>query len=538
MRFRASLSCAALVGSLSAPVQAQGTCEALKGLRLSHAAVTAATTVPAGRFTPPPSPIPAEPVDLPAYCRVEAVSHPTGDSEIKFEVWLPLGAAWNGKFQQMGNGGYAGSIMPAVLAAGVTRGSATAATDDGHVGPDPSFAIGHPEKVVDFGHRAVHETADQAKAIVQAFYGKPPARSYFFGCSDGGREALMEAQRYPADFDGIVVGAPANHWTGLLTGAVWNWRALNATPASMIPVTKLPAIQAAAVKACDATDGVKDGLIEDPRRCRFDPAVLRCAGADNPGCLTAAQITALTQIYQGPKSPKTQQQIFPGMVPGTEAFPGNWSPWLVGASPVGLPLQAWFGTTFYSNMVYEDPKWDYHTFDLDRDYAKAVTKTSGSLDSNDPNLAPFRDRGGKLIQYHGWGDAAINGNSSIDYYERVKQKLEGSNGKPIADFYRLFMVPGMGHCAGGAGPNSFGNGLGGLADADHDVRAALERWVERGIAPDRLIASGIRSGEPVGDPAKETKLTRPLCAYPKTAQYTGTGSTDDAASFTCSVPKP
>jgi feruloyl esterase len=537
MRRRATLLSIVLSGSFALQASAQRGCESLRELGLAHVTITGATTVPAGRFTPPPSPEPDAPLELPAYCRVEAVSRPTSDSEIKFEVWLPLGDAWNGKFQQMGNGGYAGSIIPATIASGVARGYATANTDDGHTGPDPSFALGHPERVVDFGHRAVHETAEQAKAIIQAFYGKAPKRSYFYGCSDGGREALMEAQRYPADFDGIVVGAPANNWTRLLTGFVWNWRALNETPGSMIPPAKLPAIQAAVLKACDRLDGVADGLIEDPRRCRFDPATLRCSAADGPSCLTGAQVTALEKIYGGPKSGTPNEKIFPGMVPGTEAFPGNWNPWLLGPSPVGLPIQAWFGTGFYANLVFGDPKWDFHGFDLDRDLATALTRVGGLLDSNDPNLAPFRDRGGKLVQFHGWGDAAITASSSIEYYERVKRTLEGPPGKPVADFYRLFMVPGMGHCAGGAGPSHFGNGLATAPDADHDIRAALERWVEQGTAPEMLIASGIRSGDPVGDPAKETKITRPLCRYPKTAKYSGSGSTDLAASFSCSETK-
>ncbi len=535
---RATLWSAALMGSLTTPGQSQRACEELRGLALSQATVTAVATIPAGQFKAPP-PAPASPLDLPSYCRVEGVARPTSDSEIKFEVWLPLAPAWNGRFQQIGNGGYAGSIAAVALASGAARGYATAATDNGHVGPTPDFAIGHPEKVVDFGHRAVHLTAVHAKAIVQAFYGKPASHSYFFGCSDGGREALMEAQRYPADFDGIIAGAPASDWTRLMTGGVWNWRALNETPASMIPVAKLAAIQAAAVGQCDSVDGVQDGLIEDPRRCQFRPAVLRCTGADGPGCLTEAQIAALEKIYQGPRSPSSGQQIFPGMVPGTEAFPGNWNPWMVGQSPTGLPLLPWFGTTFYSRMVYEDLKWDYQTFDLDRDLATAVAKLSGILDSRDPNLAPFRDRGGKLIQYHGWGDAAISAQSSIDYHHRVKQTLAPS-GKPVDDFYRLFMVPGMGHCAGGAGPNNFGNGFGTDAqgDASRDLRTAIERWVEQGVAPERFIATGIRSGDPVGDPAKETKITRPLCAYPKTARYNGSGSTDDAANFSCSEARP
>ena len=531
MRPGSLLLFAFLAGGRLTAAHAQRSCEALRDLALPGATVTAATTVPAGNVTIPETR--SAPLALPSYCRVQGVARPTGDSEITFEVWLPLGDAWNGKFQQIGNGGYAGSIMASALVSGVARGYATAATDDGHVGPAPTFAIGHPEKVIDFGHRAVHLTAEHGKAIATALYGRAPTRSYFFGCSDGGREALMEAQRYPADFDGIIAGAPASNWTRLLTGAVWNWRALNATPGSMIPVTKLAAIQREVLRQCDRLDGVADGLIEDPRACRFRAAPLRCPGADAPGCLTGPQVAALERIYAGPH--RGTEAIFPGMVPGTEAFPGNWSPWLVGESPVGLPMQAWFGTTFYANMVFEDPKWDYQRFDLEKDFGAALSKVAGVLDSNDPNLAPFRDRGGKLLQYHGWGDAAINGHSSIEYYERVMKTLAAPNAKPVKDFYRLFMVPGMGHCGGGAGPTEFGNGFTKehQGDPERDLRTAMERWVEHGTAPERFIATGVRSGEPIGDPDKETKISRPLCLYPKVARYRGKGSTDDAASFAC-----
>ena len=229
--------------------------------------------------------------------------------------------------------------------------------------------------------------------------------------------------------------------------------------------------------------------------------------------------------------------IYPGAVPGTEALPGTWVPWLATRSGTGLPLQAWFGTSFYSNMVFEDSTWDYRTIDFDRDLALALRKAGSALDSNDPDLRRFRDRGGKLIQYHGWGDAAIPAGGSIEYYERVKATLERSQGKPVEDFYRLFMVPGMSHCAGGAGPNDFGNvGLFGVdrSDPERDVHAALERWVEKGVAPDRIIAAGTRPSRSPDDTAAAVKLTRPICPYPRTARYRGSGSGDDAGSFVCS----
>ncbi len=538
MRTRVTLVGLGLGVAISLPARAQQACERLTELKLARASITSAATVPAGKFAPPDGPTPSMAMDLPAYCKVQGVARPSDDSEIHFEVWLPLRANWNGKFEQIGNGGYAGSINPGGLAAGVARGYVTAATDNGHIGPTPTFAIGHPEKVVDFGHRAVHETAVQGKEILQGFYGKGPSLSYFFGCSDGGREALMEAQRYPLDFNGIIVGAPANSWTRLLTAGVWNWKALTETPANAIPITKLPVIQRAVVAACDELDGVKDGLIEDPRRCHFDPAQLRCPGADGPNCLTPGQVEALSKIYQGPKNPRTGEQIYAGTVPGTEAVTGNWDLWITGgASPMGLPFQGWFGTTFYANMVFEDAKWDYRTFDFDRDLGTALRKSAPALDSNDPDLRPFRDHGGKLIQYHGWGDAAIPAFGSIEYYDRVKAAVGSTNGKAIADFYRLFMVPGMSHCAGGIGPNDFGNlGLVGPSsnNPDRDVHAALVRWVEKGVAPEWIIAKGTRPGDPPVDPTKAVPMTRLLCPYPRTPRYKGTGNTDDAASFSCS----
>ena len=536
MGTRAVFHTAVLVAMIPSMARAQRACESLTALTLTRATVTSAEVVPAGTYRAPGG-FPPRPMTLPSYCRVVAVARPTDDSEIGFEVWLPIGAEWNGKYQQAGNGGFAGGIPVGQIAGGVSQGYATAGTDDGHTVRDASFAPGHPEKVVDFGHRAVHQTAVQSKAIIAAFYGKEPSQSYFFGCSDGGREALMEAQRYPTDFKGIVAGAPANNWTHLLTAAIWNWRAQNETPGSAIPAGKLSVIQAGVVAACDQLDGVNDGLIEDPRRCRFRPSTLKCAGDDRPDCLTSDQIAALEKIYRGPRSPRTGKSIFPGMAPGTEALVGGWNAWVVRTSPTNLPLQAWFGTGFFANMVFEDPKWDYRTMDFDRDLAAAVRKTGGALDSNDPDLRPFRDRGGKLIQYHGWGDAAIAPASSIEYYERVKAALGKSKDKPVEDFYRLFMVPGMGHCAGGIGANDFGNFQAAepaQADPDHDVLAALARWVEHGVAPERFIAAGTRPGDAITPPPAPVKLTRPLCPYPKTAHYRGSGSSDDAASFSCS----
>jgi feruloyl esterase len=346
----------------------------------------------------------------------------------------------------------------------------------------------------------------------------------------------MEAQRYPEDFDGIVAGAPANNWSNHFTGFVWNEQALLNDPASLIPPQKLPVIQKAVLAACDAIDGVKDGLIEDPRACRFDPAVLTCKGDDGSECLTAPQVTALKKIYEGPKNPRTGKQIYPGYPPGHEAIAGAWLPWII-AAPQDKSIQIMFGNSFYGQAVFEDPQWDFRTLNFDTDVTLAAEKAGIVLNSNNPDLRSFRAHGGRLIQYHGWADAAISPFGSIEYYEQVRSFLSKypdarSRGGAVSDFYRLFMVPGMGHCGGGIGPNSFGNDrnrFGG--DPERDLITALERWVEKGVAPERLIGTGNVSGDPA------TTITRPLCPYPQIARYNGSGDSNQATSFTCADPR-
>ncbi len=521
------------VALVPAPTYAQASCESLTTLTLANATVTSATSIAAGAFKPPAGPGQPAPADpLPAFCRVAGTAKPTSDSEIKFEVWLPA-TGWNGKFEQVGNGGFAGLIPQSSMAEPLLQGYATAGTDDGHVGgTDGSWALGHPEKLIDFGYRAVHETSIQTKAIVHAFYGKDLTRSYFVGCSDGGREALMEAQRYPDDFVGIVAGAPANYWTHLLAGAIWDEQALRTDAAGYVPPSKLAAIQNAALTACDALDGVKDGVIADPRRCHFDPAVIQCKDADAPDCLTAPQVATVGKIYAGPRNPRTGAQIFPGFSPGTEAVPENWSLWISGSSAAQPTLQDFFGNTFFADMVFDDPKWDFHGFNFDDDVKTTDDKVASILNSTDPDLSKFKARGGKLIHYHGWGDAAIPPQNSVDYFERVQSAM-GKTARErdlgaTQDFYRLFMVPGMSHCAGGVGATSFGNVPSAQHDPGHDVVSALDRWVEKGVAPDQIIATGR-----VGSDPKAAEMTRPLCPYPEDAVYKGTGDTNSAANFTC-----
>ena len=517
---------AALLATTAISAGAATTCENLSTLALPGATINTAEAVTAGSFTPPVGP---SIKDLPAFCRVSGVIKPASDSNIQFEVWMPS-SGWNGKFQGIGNGGFAGSISFAALAAAVRHGYSSAATDTGHQagGTDARWALDHPERVTDFGYRAIHETTDKAKAIIRAFYGDQPKHSYFSSCSNGGRQALMEAQRYPADYDGIIAGAPANYWTHLLTGAIWDMQATLADPASYIPARKIPAIEAATLEACDALDGVKDGVIDDPTQCHFEPAKLLCSGPDSDTCLTEPQVAALKKIFGGPQDSKGQQ-VFPGYSPGGESGQGGWAAWITGAAPE-KSLQFAFGTQFFSNMLYNDPAWDFKTFKVDQGMKTADDKLARVMNATDPDLKRFKDRGGKLILYHGWSDAAIPPVNAINYYKTVVSKMSP---KDAASFVRLYMVPGMQHCGGGPGPNSFGQASVAEGDPQHDMAAALERWVENGTPPAEIIAAKYKTGT---NPASGVVRTRPLCPYPEVAHWKGTGSTDDAANFVCTKP--
>ena len=503
-------------------------CESLSALKLPDTTITSAKEVAAGAFIPPgATSTPAAAKKLPAFCRVTAEIKPTTDSNIKIEVWLPL-TGWNGKYRGQGNGGFAGQINYQGMGVAIANGYATASTDTGHTGGpvDATWALGHQEKIIDFGYRAIHEMTVKAKAVAQTFYGDAPRRSYFAGCSDGGREALMEAQRYPADYDGIIAGAPANDWVHLLAAAVWNMQATNIDPANYIPASKVPVIAAAVRAACDELDGVKDGILNDPRDCHFDPDVLLCKETReaDANCLTGPQITALKKIYSGPQDSKGNS-IFAGFSPGGEEGGNGWSSWVTGTSP-RRSNQSGFGYGFFANMVFNDPAWDFKTFNFDTGVKIADQKQAASLSAIDPNLKPFKARGGKLIIYHGWSDVAIPPLSTIHYYNSVETKM-GARGTEA--FVRLFMVPGMQHCGGGPGPSSFGE-QGTATDGQHDIYLALEQWVEKGTAPETIIATKY-----VNDfnPAQGVKMTRPLCPYPQVAKYKGTGDTNDAANFAC-----
>ena len=538
----AAITVAALLGSAGGPIQAQQAaiqpaCEVLAGLKLPRASVVSAQSAPAESIAAAVGS--TLPIAVPARCVVKLLARPSADSEIGVEIWLPL-TGWNGKYLQVGNGGWSGAVVAPALAYAVQRGYATAGTDDGHSGSmsgGAQWAVGRPEKLIDFSYRAVHETALLARQVVNAFYANDARRSYFVGCSTGGRQALMAAQRFPEVFDGIIAGAPASNMTGLQAAGVWNEQALLKSPQSAIPPAKLRAIQRAALKACDRTDGLWDGLIENPRACRFDPGTLKCQGPDGPQCLTAPQLAALRRVYAGPGNPRTGVSIYPGLSPGTEAVAGSWKDWLV-ATPPESARQFAFGNAFFGQLVREGTGWSFRDLDFDTDIDAAYRKVGVLMDAVSPDLRSFRARGGKLIQYHGWGDAAIAPGSSVDYYEQVRgffatyPDARAGEARAVEDFYRLFMVPGMAHCGGGVGPSDFGNGAPVAGGAEHDIVVALDRWVERGVAPEYLIGQGVTVGSP-GKP-----LSRPICPYPRVARYLGRGEPTDATSFSCVTPVP
>ena len=514
--------------TLTAAPMFAATCESLASLKLPSTTITTAQTVAAGAFTPPgPALTPvalATYKALPAFCRVQGVIQPSSDSHIEFEVWLPV-SGWNGKYFGVGNGGFAGTINytthPPDLAEALTAGYAASSTDSGHKGAstDAKWALGHPEKIVDFGYRAVHETAEQSKAIVRAYYGEASKHSYFSSCSNGGRQALMEAQRFPADYDGIIAGAPAGSFTHVTAAFTLDIQATEADPAAYIPSAKLPAIESAVLSTCDALDGLKDGVIDDPRKCHFDPGTLLCKGAESDSCLTQPQIVALKKIYAGARTSKGEQ-IYAGYQSGGETGPGGWTAWFTGTGP-GKSAQYAFSTQGGAYLIFQNADWDYRAFNPDRDTKIADDTMGQRLNATDPNLKAFKNRGGKLVIYHGWSDAALAPTATIDYYNSVISKM---GQKDSDSFTRLYMVPGMQHCGGGPGPNSFGG----------PITTALERWVEQRSAPDKIIATKFKTD---GDPASGVARTRPLCPYPQVARYFGSGSIDEAANFSCVVPK-
>jgi feruloyl esterase len=475
-------------------------CEQIKSLSFPDTVITASEEVPAGAYhTPGPAGAQQPALELPAHCRVTAILKPSSDSEIGVEIWMPA-SDWNGKFQAVGGGGWAGVISYGALALALQDGYATASTDTGHKGGDAVFALGHPEKVIDFSYRAVHEMTMKAKAMITAFYGRGPRLSYWNGCSTGGRQGLMEAQRYPEDFDGIIAGAPANYETHLHAWSVAVGMATHKEKGSFLTPADLSLLNQAVLAACDAKDGVKDGLLNDPRKCHFDPSTLLCRTSTSQHCLTAAQVEAAKKIYAPLKS-STGEIIFPTMQPGSEL---GWSVLAGGPEPVPLVT----GTFKY--LAHEDPKWDWHTFNADSDTELADSKDI--INATNPDLKAFQSRGGKLLMYHGWNDQLIAPENSINYYSSVMERMGPNQG----NWFRLFMAPGMQHCRGGPGPNQF------------NVMGVIERWRESGTAPDQITAYHVTGNR--------VDMTRPLCPYPQVAQWTGIGNTNDAANFVCKAP--
>lgn len=492
-----------LACSFALPVFA-ASCESLASLALPNTIVTAAQIVPAGQFSPPGPAGKGKGAnaykDLPEFCRVAATLKPSSDSDIKVEFWLPT-SNWNRKLQSVGNGGWAGVISYSALADAVKAGYAGTSTDTGHVGGSGSFALEHPEQLIDFSWRSEHEMTLKAKAMVQAFYGSAPRLSYWNGCSTGGRQGLKEAQKFPDDYDGIIAGAPANR-TAI---SLWIAFAVLKDPASYIPPAKYPVIHQAALAACDLRDGVKDGLIEDPTRCKFDPKVLLCKNGDGPSCLTAPQVDAARKIYSAATNPRTGQVLFPSLAPGSEL---NWGIQAAGPDPSANIFD------HFKYVVFKNPAWDWKTFDFDKGIALAEQPENAAMNATDPNLEPFFSHNGKLLIYHGWADSNVSPLNTIKYYKSVEDTLGGPS--KTSNNMRLFMEPGMGHCGGGEGPNVF------------DKVGTLDQWVEQGKAPEKIIASHSTAGK--------VDRTRPLCPYPQVAKYKGSGSIDEASNFACQLP--
>ncbi len=494
MTVRILFAALTFVAAVTASLRAES-CDALTAMRSPKVSIDVAETIQAGGLVLPSGneKLPK----LPAFCRVTVTLRPTSDSNIHSEIWLPS-TGWNGKFMAVGSGGWGGSIAYDAMAQALSLGYATAATDDGHSGSSASFISGHPEKFIDFAYRAEHETTIVAKALIHAFYGSAPRYSYWNGCSGGGREGLLQAYRYPDEFDGIIAGDPAD-----MRRNAWGLWLANATFKDLqdyIPPSKYPMIHRYVLDACDAQDGVKDGLIEDPQSCSVDFKPLTCKGAETADCLTSRQVKTAQTIIS-PMRDSNGKQLFPRLEPGTEL---RWSRVAGGPEPADL---------FYDQfryVVYNNPNWDWRSFDVDRDTAKAAA-TNKDVDTLDPHLGAFAKRGGKLLLYHGWADQQVAPGSTVEFYQAALDATRDAG----SDWVRLFMMPGMAHCSGGEGPDTF------------DKIAVIEDWVERGKAPSEIVAAHHTAGK--------VDRTRPLCPYPQVAKYRGSGSIDDAANFTCSV---
>lgn len=498
---------------LLSPLASAASCESLSSLSLPHTKILSVESVAAGAFQPPataqrlpPGFAPVDYTHLPAFCRVQASARPSSDSDIRVEVWLPVASAWNGKLRGTGNGGLGGGTgaSPRALAQAMSLGYATTGTNTGHQG-DSSYAVDHPEQIKDFGYRSAHEMTLTAKALIQAYYGRAPTLSYMAEDGGGTIAALSEAQRYPTDYDAIAATGMASYLTHHVFGQMWMWMAMHATPGSLLPPAKLAVLHQAALNACDAADGLKDGIIGDPEHCHFDPSVTQCKGADAPDCLSAAQVAAARKIYRGPHNPRTHVEIYSPMYPGSEL---GWGLLAGGDKPLGIPVD------FFRYYVFRDPKWDYHTrpINFDSDVALSDTARNAPVNAVDPDLNAFFDHGGKLLLIGGWNDNQVPPKVAVNYYRAVLAKLGRHK---VQQSMRFFMIPGAQHGPGTRGPENF----------EFDALALLTRWREEGVAPDELIVTHYRDGMAVGK--------RLVCQYPLIAYYNGSGDSEDPASFHC-----
>jgi feruloyl esterase len=498
----------------SFPTLAATACADLAKLSLPNATITMAYPVQAGAFTPP---APARAgaggagganpfANLPAFCRVQATLRPSADSDIKMELWMPVAASWNGKFRGTGNGGLGGgaAVNANPLGNGVRLGYATAGNNTGHEG-DSSYAIDHPEKIKDFGYRAAHEMTVASKALIKAYYDTPLQYSVTAEGGGGTIAALSAAQRYPEDYDVIAVTGMSSYLSRHTFGQMWYWQATHKDEASYIPADRYPVLHQAALNACDGNDGLKDGLISNPETCKFDPAIVQCKAAGAPNCLTATQVEAARKIYSGPINPRTKQEIYSPMYPGSEL---GWGQLAGGAQPLGIPVE------FFKYFVFKDPTWDYKTrpVNFDSDVVLADKPEIAPVNAVDPDLRKFFARGGKLLLVDGWNDTSVPPKVAIDYYKAVLTK---TGAKQVRESMRFFMVPGMGHGPGTAGEENL----------NYDALAVIEQWKQTGKAPEELTFDHYKNGTMVGK--------RLVCQYPKVPTYKGSGNTEDPASFVC-----
>lgn len=519
LAFAGSLACAAFADAAGTSPLSEAGCRALAGVELDRARVADARAMTSGDFDLPDAGRfgPRALENLPAFCRVRARAAPVPGSRIGFELWLPL-TRWNGKLEMVGNGGYSSALAYPRLGGLLRLGYAAVATDTGHQGDDPAFAEGRPEAIADWGHRAVHWSIVHAKTLVRRAYGRTVDYTYFAGCSTGGQQALMAAQRYPGDFDGIIAGAPGHNRTHLNASFLWRFLRNHKTDGVILPASALPLIHRAVMATCGADNGAGGGLptdpfLNDPSACDFDPAVLQCGAGASGDCLSGEQVAVLRALYDGARNPRTGERIYYGQVPGSEVTGGpphqpGWS--LYWADPANPAAPARAG--FWRHWVFGDEQWDWWSFDFDGDMAFTDDRLAEVINAMDADLGAFRRRGGRLIHYHGLDDPVVPFTDSLGYYQRVTVRAEGQ----VDDFYRLFLAPGLGHCGGGSGPDVLG------------VQQALEEWVEQDRPPGRIVATRFRDGAD-----GRVDYTRPVCPYPSRAMLVDGGDPRRADGFRC-----